>query len=184
MSIKFTKKIVSTRGAGRVATEPQVRVAENGQLGFNSLAMKVLEGMKLGIWGTDAEDGGAKRKETTCQLKAITQPKSFPVKVAGESFAETDFVKIGWSKENKSCYSAMAPEFKAIGYDFKASGPQGFACEVDEKNHTVTFKVPVGSLTPLPKQTRVKKEKSAANGVSKSAAAGASAELEQELELS
>lgn len=186
MSITFKKKQESTGGIrGRVATEPMVRVSENGQLGFNSLCLAIMKDCKYAIWGYDGEN--AKRKATTCQVRVLAAPaKGFPVKIGGEVWQEKDFAKIGWSKDGKSAFCGLSPEFKEVGYDYKASGTQSFKATIDEKGKTITFELPVGALTPKPKVARAKKDKTAAkaaNGVDTTAAKNAAADLENELGL-
>ena len=46
MTLKFQKKVFTQRGGGgRQATEPMVRISENGQLSFNKLAIEPSEGL-------------------------------------------------------------------------------------------------------------------------------------------
>ena len=64
-----------------------------------------------------------------------------------------------------ACNITISGDLRAIGYDFKLSGSQKIKCEVDVKMHTVTFSVPVGSLTKVATAPRVRRNRvTAANG--------------------
>ena len=123
---------------------------------------------------------------TNCVLRMIPTPAKFPAKFKGipGEWELTDFAKINWSQDKKNANVTLSGDLKTIGYDFKSSGGQKFDCVIEKD--TISFAVPVGSLTPVPHAVRTKKEKSApatVNGVSKEAVKTATAELEGEIEI-
>jgi hypothetical protein len=141
MQIVVEKRVASAIGVGRAgATEPKVRIAENGQVTFNSLAMKVLEGRTYATIGFDPAEG-------VCELKAIkfpTEPPKFPVKIKGVEWAKEDFVMLNWSKDKKTVSCSVSGNFKAYGYDYRTSGSQGFPATVE--GLAIQFKLPKGAL--------------------------------------
>ena len=85
MAIKLTavKNVKSERGVGRKATEPKVRVTENGQLAFNSLAMVPFVGSIYAYALTGSDKTG-----NIVQIMAvpkITADTKFPVLMGRKS---------------------------------------------------------------------------------------------------
>lgn len=145
-----------SRGRGAVST-PQVSVRENGQIGFNNSAAKVLEGKTNAIiqWDADA------RQMVIIPVSLDKLPKS----VKPEN---TFLVSQGKSVDKKgkaiipTRYIGASELFKldAVAYDYKSAGTHSFAAENGDGR--LKFTLPVnGTLTPKPKKERKAKTASA-----------------------
>ena len=150
MKIQLVKNVKSERGVGRKATEPRIRVSENGQVSFNALAMEPFTGVLYGYAGVSSDKSG-----TIVQINPapkLTENTKFPVKFQGDTWEESDFIKINHAGK-KGTFCSLAGLLRAnTDYDFKQSGGQTFAAELADGG--VQFTLPHGVLTPAPKQAR------------------------------
>lgn len=161
---------------GKVATDPQCTINENGQMVFSTLAMKILGG-KACVKVAIAYD---KDKRTVVVFPAghPKLPKNYPD-------AELWTIKHS-SKGNSAGLSGSGSFLQSEAtfgnerYDYKESGGQTFP--VTEREGCVMFTLPKGALTRKPKATRVKKEKSESKKVASITGNGAPAEPELTLE--
>lgn len=145
---------------GRTATEAIVTITDNGQLRFNVLAMKALGGVTKPLFiGWD--------DKTRLMVITPNAPKNWPqadLFTARESKGGGGYI---------SCSALWGDKENGILYDFHKSGSQHFKPTVDADKNKLSFSVPKGALTPLPRQIRVKKAEKA-DVKAKGAAAGAS----------
>lgn len=153
----FLKIVKAERtAAGRIATEPTVAIAENGQVRFNSLSTKHVFGAKY-----LAMDNPADRDFTFVGIPAL--PKDL---------TEADVIVPKWKDKDgndvKNVYFSFAGMLAEIGYDYRNSGNQVFPAVVGSmkigKNSypSVTITVPKGRLTPKEVKPRQKREKAIA----------------------
>ena len=161
MSLTFTKKIASS-GAGRVATEPLVRVNEVGQVAFNRLAAAAVAEYAVAL---PMQEIDTKSRTITVGIKGIKTPASYPFtfRVGKDSytFTQDEVVIMRHDKDRKgnpvdppSYFFSYGKNLAAAGYDFASSGSQSFPAEVDVEKHLVTWTMPLGSAQRKPKQIR------------------------------
>ena len=133
---------------GRTSTEARIRIAETGQVVFNSLATKkMLE--SSGIQASNVSeiflDWTPEKRELLMSLKAPKGAKE------GDGFN----AKIG-AKSELLTFSGTSL-FRHLGYDFAKSGSQMFS--LTSKNGSGFHFVLPTELTPVEKKVRAKKAK-------------------------
>jgi hypothetical protein len=151
---------------GREVTEPSVGITEGGQIRFNKLAAVAFGDSKAAmLYDFD---------ESTRVLKIVGYQGKLP-----KGWTEEDLFKFPEGDSNKGVYISCAAALRQIGYDYKASGNQVMKdLKMDKDKRVITFTVPKGALTPLPKQTRAKRSDTKVNSGATAAAPAKAAEAE------
>lgn len=174
MALNLIKKVASAPlGKGRVATEPMVAVAENGQVRLNKLATAALGDATYLVLNKVDENG---RDFQFIGLANL--PKDWAKSDAIEP-KKTD--KDG--KAVDAWYFSFAGTLREIGYNFKESGNQTFKAIATEVKvgktvlKAITFTLPEGAIEKRAVTPRKKKVSAIApTPVAKAAAATAQAE--------
>lgn len=134
---------------GKTATEPVVSITDNGQIRFNKLAAAVFGDSKA-VMLFDFSD----KRVLTIVGYSGKLPKGW---------TEEDLFALPTDQEKKGSYINAASALRQLEYDYKASGSQSFReLGINKEKRLISFTVPKGALTPLPKQHREKKPKASA----------------------
>ncbi len=144
MAVTFIKRTdIPVAERGKVATKATVTVTDKGQLTFNSLTIKLMNGeVKAGL-GVDKETG-----------EVTVYPKG---NAAIAKADEKTLFTFGVGKKSGMFLSAGNFLKMAFGdhvYDYANSGNQSFDVTINEKKGTFSFTLPEGALTPKPKAVR------------------------------
>lgn len=138
---------ISTIPQGRItASEPGVRVAENGQIALNTKAAEPFkngEEMKFARVLFDADTRALGFQAQNSQPKGKT------------------YLPVAHPQKSKGVTISCAGLLRQLEYDYRAAGAQTFDAEIKGKGKdVVVFTVPSETPTPRPKRTRKRKEKS------------------------
>ena len=157
MGLQFIDKATlpaPTRGKG-AASEPSIGITDAGQIRLNAKAVEAFGEVKFGVAiGYDTEAG---------VVAFINLSKGYP-----KGKGADNYFKLVMDKGGKVGYiSGTAVLLRQYGYDYVASGSQSFSGDnlkfsTSANGTMAVVKVPVGSLTPKPKQTRTTKASKAA----------------------
>lgn len=143
---------VVARGVGKVATEPIVAFRESGQIAFNSVLTKALNGAYAVMIYRDGAKGLIfapvdKDKFTEAQSKKLA---AFELKYS--------------KKGSSQCYFAGASVLRAFQYDYRKAKNQNFSVKMG-KNNIVLVTLPDDTPIAKPVVRRTKKAKTnGANG--------------------
>ncbi len=139
MKLNLVKKIASTRGVGRVSTEPRITISDVGQVRINKLAKEALGAFAYLAWSTEGTE------------QAIVAFPSLP-----KGFSEEDMIRPTLKDKTGNpvdqYYWSFGANLTEYGYDFKASGNQSFAGVATTISvgktvlKAVTFQLPKGAL--------------------------------------
>jgi hypothetical protein len=172
MPIKFIKRAdIPINTKGKAATEARITISDKGQITFNPVATKFLNGGRKVALGFDAGKVYFIRPDNKTAAKA--EDKDFLVLKAPQPDKKTGKVKSNILY--LSFGTALGTVFGDHLYNFKDSGSQSFPVTLDEKNALMYFTLPNGALPKKPFVPRKKKQKPPTGVNGSPATAGATA---------
>jgi hypothetical protein len=161
-AIRFVDLPVITRGAAQ-ATEPKVVIRENGQIAFNSLAVKQTFNTSHVMVQVDIPDG---QDIGQFPLKLVLIPVSEEVyktetsKPEGKGNVVVELKSGEKGNSNKGVYFSGAALLRKLGYEYGKSGNHTFDLALGGKKKDVPYiTITEGEYPAAPKRPRVSKPK-------------------------
>lgn len=174
MSVTFIKRSeIPQATAGREATAYSVAITEAGQIVLNQLSTKYFNGSSKTAMAFDGLAAYLFREDSPVVKKALELKKLGANDLVQMRHAKKADEKSPYAFSGAGLLANMAKYGASVTYDYKASGNQTFAAEVDEKNRAIKFQFPEGGkMTPRPVRLRAKKAKVAATVASPESTSG------------